>query len=316
MDSLCTTKWITTQARFLAIHWYGWLAAISRTFAYSNVGSSKNTHRNSWIVASLSSRKSLIWAGLLALRLEDGCPQRRGFNLDTRVFGEDHVATALDEVVVDGQGGGIVANAGREVAIAGCDADDASNKTKPVGGDASLECEVAVLVKRTPSEHCEQQRDYHTGFVARRDRAFGIEWEILSFLGGGPGEGSFDWAVVALRELDLLEGEAELPVSGEGFRGSGDGNLADQCRALRDDQLLVVIVDGFDDLGFNRVAGPGGRGAEARVRVALTDQISDLPGVAAAGAGGSDATIGVVGSSTGAVSSNDQAVCASILWGW
>jgi hypothetical protein len=65
----------------------------------------------------------------LALRFEDWRTQRRGFDLDTRVFGEDHVATGLDEVVVDGQGGGIVAKTGRKVAIADCDAADSSDKT-------------------------------------------------------------------------------------------------------------------------------------------------------------------------------------------
>ncbi len=256
---------------------------------------------------------------LLPFRLEDGGAERGGFDLDAGVARKDDIAAGMQEVVVDGKRSGIESDAGGEIATAGSDANDASDESETIGGYAGLGSEVAVFIESAASEHGEQQRSDGTGLIARSDGALGIKREVLRLFSGGACERAFDLAAVALGKLDLLESEAKFAIATEGAGGPGGGDFADKFRALRNHELAVFVVDRFNDESFDGIAGLGGSGGKI-VRERGVDG-PDL-GLACAGSGGwrsgKAASLGraVSGRSTGAVSSKDQAVCASMRSGW
>ncbi len=101
----------------------------------------------------------------------------------------------LQEIVVEGERGGVVTDARGNVAVSRGNADDAADESESVGGDTGLGGEVAIFIEGAASQHGQQQGRNNAGLVTRRDGAFGIEREILSFLGGGTGERAFHFAV-------------------------------------------------------------------------------------------------------------------------
>lgn len=193
----------------------------------------------------------------MPLGLDHRRAERGGLDLDAGVAREDDVAAGVQEVVVDREARGVEAEAGSKVAITRGDADDSADNSESVRGNAGLGSEVAIFIKGPAGEHREQQGSDDAGLIARGDGAFGVEREVLRFFGCSTGERAFYFAVVALRKLDLLEGEAEFSVTAKGAGCLGHCHLADEFGSLGNDELLVFVINRLDDEGFDRIAGLG-----------------------------------------------------------
>lgn len=170
------------------------------------------------------------------------------------------------EVLIEGEAGGVEAEPGGEVPVAGGDADHAAHQAKAVGRDAGLHGEVAIVIKGAAGKHGEQQWSDGAGVVFGRHGSFGVKVEALGSLGCGAGESAFDGAAGGgvLRKLHLLKGEAQFSVAAQRARGFGGGDVTDQDGALRHYKLLVFIQDWLDHQRPHRIAGPGRGRAQSR----------------------------------------------------
>src|ERR1035437_195705 len=113
-------------------------------------------------------------SGGLFVRCQHRSPQRRGFNLDSRVPGKHHVAALAKEVLVNRECRRVVANPRRHVSIAGRNAHNPAHKTKTVGGHGGVAGDV-VLVQCASRQQCQQDGHNHAGLVLRRDGSLRIE---------------------------------------------------------------------------------------------------------------------------------------------